>query len=221
MKRFFVASIVACVLFAGCSPLRIVLNTKSPDGERTVLTSNELLFNYGFNSIEAALGARISQKDTVLAIMLTSNQDTDHGIFDENDRLLIRFADQSVITLVNVYDREYKTETTTGETQERVSMTGYDYVYSPWADAVFLAPYEVSAFVPRTYVRKTTNSYALYLVTKQQLLDIIGKQIIKLRVEIENDDLDMANPGGASAVFKDLYDFLNENISKQHERKAF
>lgn len=220
MKKTLVAAAV-CLLLAGCSPLRIVLNTKSPEGIRTVLTSNIHLFSYEFNSLDAALGARISQKDTVLAILLTSDQNSDHGIFDKDDRLLIRFADQSEMSLTNVYDREFETETTTTQTQERVSAVGYDYVYSPWADAVFIAPYEVSAFVPRTYVRRTTNSYALYFVTRQQLADITGKEIVKLRVEIENDELDMPNPSSATTVFKDLYAFLNENIRKQHERKVF
>ena len=217
MKTRLVTAAIAVgiVLTAACSPLKIIMNSTDPNGDRYVLTSDQSLFSSKMGHIKVALGAKIHQRDTVLAILITSDANTDHGIFDMNDRLLIRFADQSVLTLKNIYDREFETETTTTQTQERVSTYGYDYVYSPWTDNVYVTPYEAYSFVPRTYVTKTTNSYALYLLTKTQLLDIINKNVIKLRVEVENNELDMPSPGSTSAIFSSIYACLKEGINRQ------
>lgn len=220
MKKILLFAAI-CLLSVACSPLRIVLNTKAPDGERTILTSNVPLFSYDFSTMEAALGARISGKDTVMAVLITCDKDSNHGIFDKDDRMLIRMSDNSVITLTNVYDREFEIETQTNQTQERISSIRYDYVYSPWADAVFIAPYEVSTFIPRTYITRKSNSYALYFITRQQLFDIMNKEVVKLRIEIENDEVDMPQPGNTSATFKALYDCLKECMDKSHKRPEF
>lgn len=212
MKKFILMAAVCLFTVSSCSPLRIIMN-RTNKGERTILTSNLRLFSYNGGTISAALGTRIRQpKDTLLAVLITCDADSDHGIFDKDDRLLMRLTDGSQISLTNLYDKEFETETTTNTTQDRVTSYGYDYTYSPWTGGVYVYPYEVSTFIPRTYTTKTSYSYALYLIPKQDLKDIIDKGVTKLRVEIENKELDMPNPNAAKQVFANLKACLYNGI---------
>ena len=217
----FFSFIAICIAAVSCSPLHIIYNSTSADGERIVCTSNQGLFGYGKGHMEVALGARMAGKDTVLAILITSDQDSDHGIFDKDDRLLVRLADRRTVTLTNIYDKEFDSETSTNYTEQRVTEYGYGYTYSPWTDNIYLTPFEVSAMVPKVYTTKTTNSYALYLISRQDLLDIIDKGVIKLRVEIEDDEFDMPNPGYASTVIGKCYQCLLEGIANNKVRSEF
>ncbi len=214
-------ALAVCLAAISCSPLRIVMNSKDAEGRRTILTSNQSLFRYGFSDIFVALGARVAPKDSVLAILVTCDKDTDHGIINKDDRMLIRLKDDSTITLKNLYDREFDSSTYTTETTERVSSFGYSYGYDPWFDEIYISPYEISSFVPRKYVRKETNSYALYLVTKKQMQDIINKGVTKLRIEIEDRDLDMPDPENASAIFAAQYDLLYKTAKQGVTRSEF
>lgn len=213
MKKLTVA-LAACLLsIAACSPLRIIMNRTDKGGERIILTSNQRLFSYNDGTIDAALGTRINaKKDTVLAILLTCDENASHGIFDKDDRILIRLANDKLISLTNIYDKEYETKTEENYTQERVSSTGYEYVYSPWTGGFYVMPYEASTFIPRRYTTKTTYSYGLYLISKPDLEDIISNDVAKLRVEIENREIDMPNPKAAREVFASLRQCLNNGI---------
>lgn len=221
MKKLLIALFACSLAVASCSPLRIVYNSTAANGDRTVFTSSQSLFGYGKGRMDIALGSKVSVKDTLLAVLITSNQDSDHGIFDKGDRLLIRLKDDSVITLVNMYDKEYDTEINEGVTHEPVMAYGYDYVYSPWADGVFITPYEVTAMVPRRYITKTTNSYALYLISKADILNIINKGVKKLRVEDENEEFDMENPEYAAEIIGKEFDCLVEGILAGKNRSEF
>ena len=212
MKRIFIFALV-CALAASCSTLKIVMNTTDADGTRTTLTSSHKLFGYKMSGIDVALGARVHQKDTVMAILVTCDVDSDHGIFEKDDKFMVRFEDGSVIELSNIYDREFEKETSTTQTQERVSSFGYNYVFSPWSPGVYLAPYEVVGFVPRTYTTEIDHSYALYLINKEQLHKLISQPAIKLRVEIENDELEMRDPASAMPLFAELYKCLKEGMN--------
>jgi len=219
MKRFLILALV-CALAASCSSLKIVLNTKDANGTRTIATSTHKLFGYKMSSIDVGLAARIQQKDTIVAVIIKCDVDSDHGIFEKGDRFMVRFNDGSMIELSNVYDREYEKETSTTQTHERVSSYGYDYAYSPWAPGLYLAPFEIVSWVPRTYVTQVTHSYALYLITKEQLMKLISLPAEKLRVEIEGDELDMPDPASATPLFASIFKCLYEE-GIQYKRSAF
>ncbi len=217
MKKFLFLALTVMLTAASCSPVRIVMNSKGADGVRTVLTSDKHLFG----NIDIALGARIiNPKDTVLAILITSTKDSDHGIFDKDDQLLIRLADGSDIALTNLYDKEFDRHTTTEVVNERVSNYGYAYSYDYYG-GIYVTPMEISSFVPRSYTRTESNSYALYLVSKKQLQDIIAKGVSKLRVEIEDAELDMPSTNSVSAIVTELYACLREGMANSKKRTAF
>lgn len=213
MKRSFVILLV-CLAAASCSPLRIVMNSQSPEGGRTVLTSDKHLFG----NLDVALGAHVFGKDTTLAVLITYDGNSTHGVFDRNDRLLVRFDDQSVLTLTNIYDKEYEVENTTDYSTRTISDFGYAYTYDPYFDAVYVSPYEVSRMVPVVTNRRVTRSYALYLISKPELEKLASGKIIKLRVEIEDRELDMKDPGGLEDMFAQmkqlLFDCLRKGISR-------
>lgn len=217
MKHLITAALAALVLAAGCSPLKIAMDSKDKDGARMVYTTDQHLFG----NIDIALGAKINGKDTVLAVIVTCDQHSNHGLFDRGNKFLMRLSDQSVITLENVYDKEFEKETSTTQTRERVDSFGYAYAYDPFSDGIYITPYEVSSFIPRTQVNTVTNSYALYLISKAQLDEVISKGVIKLRVEKETGEFDMRDPSSASATFSELKKCLFERIYNPVARKEF
>lgn len=192
------------LLATSCAPLRIVMNSADSQGRRTLCTSDVNLFG----EFSIAMGARVAPNDTVMAVLITSSKKSDHGIFDMDDRLMIRLNDGSEVTLTNIYDHQYERNTERGTTTETYYRDTYAYAYSPWLDAVYVEPVTVRTMVPRTYTYTTTKSYALYLISKQQVQDIINKGVTKLRVEIEDADCDMPNPEQAQSRFATLYPFL-------------
>lgn len=177
MKKFLIFTIAAALVLCSCSASKIAVNTHSK-GVRTVLTSSRSVFG----DIKVALGARsVDAKDTVLAIVITSTKESEHGLFDSGDALQLRLADDSVITLTNILDKEYDKETTT--TVTNLSPSSYYYYYGPYYD-----------MIPVTTTSTTTSSYALYLVTGEQIADIIGKGIVKARIECEQGYIPVPNP---------------------------
>lgn len=218
MKKFFALFVVAATL-CSCGIIRIDMDTRDKDGSRIVMTSDSRLFG----DVEIALGAKVmNKKDTVLAILATYDGRSDHGVFTVGDKMSFRLSDQSVITLTNIYDRQYEKSTETYTTNDRVSSYGYAYAYDPYMMGFYVTPYEMSSFVPRVHTSTTTKSYALYLITKKQVTDIIAKGIVKFRVEIENDELDMVSgTERVTAIIAEQYACLKEGLSKQHKRKDF
>ena len=212
--RKFLFVVCFCLVAIGCSPLRIVMNSKDEEGNRIVLTSDKRMFN----DVQMALGAKVAGKDTVLAVLVTYDGNSNHGVFAKGDKMLLRLADQSVITLENVYHQEFEEETVTNTSRERVSDFGYAYSYDPIFDDVYITPYEISRFIPRVTTSHITKSYALYFLSRGQLNDIISKGVIKLRVELEDRELDMPNTSGVSDTFAGLrtclYDCLRNGIQR-------
>jgi len=221
MKKSIIILAAAIMALCSCSPLRIVMNTTTPDGERTILTSDQPLFSYNQGQLTAALGCRIHGKDTVLAILVTSDADSGHGIFNKGDRIMVRFNDNSEFSIENLYDKEFETHTETGVTNQMVTDFGYAYSYDPFLDDIYLTPYQINRMVPRAYTRKVSNSYALYLLNREQITSLMTKPIVKLRVEIENADLDMPYTDGLNDYFTALMSCLWEGIGNQFERSAF
>lgn len=211
---FFAFCIVAAV---SCSPLRIVMNSRETDGSRLVLTSDKDLFG----DFDIAMGAKVSPKDTVLAILIKSTKRSDHGIFDKDDRMMFRLSDGSEIYLKNLYHKEYEKQSETETTTRRAVDYGYVYSYDPIYDDVFVNPVEMSRLVPEVRTRITTNSYALYLITRKQLLDIIQKGVVKLRIEYEMGEDDMPSPNSASELLGNIYGCLKDGIESKIQRSEF
>jgi len=221
MKKSLIILAAAALVLAACAPLSLVVNTEH-DGTRLMVTSNQRLFNYKGGTISAALGVKCTPKDTLLAILITSDEDTKSGIFDKGDKIMIRFDDQSVIEIENIYDKEVEKETTTTTTTDYHN--SWNYAYSPWCTPYFWGPYDAYAFVPsvRTTTTTTSTSYALYPLNYQQIAKLRDRTIIKFRVETANQDLDMPEPQEASEVFHDLGNFLYESyLTKAVQRTKF
>lgn len=217
MKTKFILIIGILAAMTSCAPLRIVMNSADKTGARRMLTSDVDLFG----DFSLAMGAKIEKKDTVLAVLITSDRKSDHGIFDLNDRLMMRLSDNSEVILNNVYDKEYESNTETRVEDRPDIHTGFAYTYSPWTGSVYLSPYTIYRMVPYVNNVKTTKSYALYLISKQQIQDIIGKGVVKLRVEIEDSDCDMPDPERATAKFNELYTFLHNAAKSGVKRSEF
>lgn len=218
MKKNIFAVLALALLSVSCGTIKIAMDSRMEDGDRVILTSDVRVFG----DVSVALGAKISPKDTVLAVLVTYDGRTDHGVFDVDDKILFRLKDQSVITLLNVYQREFEKETETYTTNERRSSYGFAYAYDPYMMDIYVTPVEVSSFVPRVHTRTMTKSYGLYFISKPQLMEIIEKGVIKMRVEIEDDELDM--PSGAtdiSALFAGQYACLKERFDYVHKRSEF
>ena len=217
MKKFIAFAFAVAVL-CSCGPVKLVMDSHMSDGDRVILTSDKRLFQ----DVRIALGAKMNQKDTVLAVLITYDGKSDHGLISLDDRLLFRLGDGEEIALQNVYDKEYNRETESYTTRDRVSHVGYAYAYDPFYDGIYVTPVEVSSFIPRTHTRTVTESYGLYLISKKQLNDILSKGVTKFRVEIELDELDMVNGAeSVKAVLAEQYDCLKKGFANPHHRSEF
>lgn len=199
---------------SACAPLRVISNTEK-NGVHEICTSDIHLFD----RFDMAMGMRIEKRDTVLAILITCDKDSDHGVFDKNDRVLIRFADGEEMTLKNIYNKEYHQETRTNYTTDTYYDDRLVYSYNPYTDKVYLTPVTFRTFVPRKFTTTSTLSYALYPITKRQYKSLSEKEIAKVRIEIENSDCDMPSPREFGSVIKELHDFIV--TVKPYERSKF
>lgn len=213
MKKLTLA-LIAAITLASCSPLRVALNYTDKNGVKTICTTDIDLFD----SFEVAMGERIEGNDTVLSLLITSTMKSDHGIFEKGDKLMMRLNNDSEIVLTNLYDKEYKEETTTHYTQDRIYDDGFAYSYSPFTGSIYVTPYTLTRMVPRRYITHTTKSFALYLISKQQVLDIIEKGVKKLRVEIETTDCDMPHPEDTGETIQRLYEFVKTIPAQKREK---
>lgn len=222
MKKTIILLAAALMTVCSCSTLRIVMNTTGSNGERTILTSDQHLFNYSEGELTAALGCRIQAKDTVLALLITSDANTGHGIFSKGDKVKVRFSDNSEISLTNIYDKEFESHTETGVTEHLKTDFGYAYSYDPYFGDIYVTPYQISRMVPQAYSRKVSKSYALYLLNRKEITSLMTSPVIKLRVEIEDADLDMPDTQGVNSLFTALMGCLKEEgIDKKFERSEF
>lgn len=215
MKKVL-ALICALVALVSCGTVRISMDTHLDDGDRVILTSDVHLFG----DISVALGARIDKRDTVLAVLVTYDGNSNHGVFESGDKMQIRFRDQHEMVLTNIYQREFETGVESYTTEERRSDIGWTYSYDYLSGGIYLTPVEVSSFVPKQHFRTVTKSYALYFISKPQLLDIIANEVVKLRVEIENNELD-TSLGTVSYVFANQYNCLKERFKENYQRSKF
>lgn len=175
------------------------------DGVRTVLSTNKHMMT----DIDIALGCRMSKTDTVAGLLLTSDKDSNHGIFAKGERLRVEFADGEIITLKNIYDKEFDTQTSTSETERIIDeQVGYNYVYSPYSGKVYITPRYFTALVPERHTYTTTLSYALYPVKYKELVSMMTKQAVKVGVESEDGYTTMKNPEKFAGIITAVYNKL-------------
>ena len=221
MRRISGILIIAAFALCSCSPLHIVMD-KSKKGERTILTSDQRLMGYKDGTISVALGCRIQGRDTVLAILLTSDADKGHCVFEKDDKLMFRLKDGEEIHLTNIYDKSaYESRTRVETTTNRTYDFGYTYSYSPWTGDIYITPYEISRMVPRTRTVKESASYALYFISLKQLGSICSKEIVKVRVELEDQDVDITSTSGLPDLFTRLANCLGERARTEFHREEF
>jgi len=221
MKRILLSLALIALVASSCSPVKIFMDSTSPEGVRRIVTSKEKLCKSGSGQIDVSLGIKLEGEDTVAAVILICDANTGHGIFDRGNEMKFRLSDNSEITLVNLLDKKFDThqETHTTETIEH----SYGVAYAYGARRCFVRPYEVNYLVPETYTTNVSNSYALYLITRQQMTDIIQKGVIKMRIEIEDRDIDLegSDAGSVSAILKEQILCIRERVTNPVERKEF
>jgi len=198
MKKIVLLA-AACICIASCGAFKKIEVNTNIDGVRTIVTTNRHLVG----DVSLATGARTTAKDTIVAFLVTSTEDSDHSVFSKGDLMQIKLTDGSVIKLTNVYDKAYEKETETGITNSMHTNYVYDYVYSPWTDGIYVVPYQINQMVPHAYTHTTTFSWALYLVTYPQMQDIINKGVTRVRVENESGFYEVRNPEGFAAIVKE------------------
>ena len=208
MNHKVLVTAVLCIFIAGCGSLKIEMNTRADDGDRIVLTSDKRVAKDTY----FALGVKYGENDSIMAILVTYDGRTDHGVFLKGDKMRLRLTDESVIDLENVYDKEFEEETVVHRGTELVEDYGYAYSYGPLGRRMYVTPYEVSHFVPYVSEEKVSKSYALYLISLTQLDDIISKGVVKLRVEFEDHELDIPGPKQISGMFREMKACLKDCI---------
>jgi len=221
MKRILLAITLGIFALASCSPLTLLVDSTDSKGARTLLTSNQKLMGGFKGDMDVALGAKVEGKDTVMAVLITVNADSGHGIFNQGNQLKFRLNDDSVISLTNLYDKEFETKEETYVANRPHTQIRYAYAYDYFMDDIWVTPYTVNSMIPEVRTSRYSYSYALYLITKKQLNDIITKGVKKLRVEIENDEIDMQDPSGVSALFADMAVIIRDGLKNTHVRSQF
>lgn len=205
MKKL-VFTLFSALMLTSCGLMGdIAMDSTDMDGVRTVLTTNKHMMG----NMDIALGCRINKTDTVAGLLLTSDEKSSHGLFAKGERLRVELADGEVITLKNIYDKEYNKETTVSESERIVDeQVGYDYVYSPYTDNVYITPHYFTAVIPERHTYTSTLSYALYPVTYKQLLSMMNKPAVKVGVESEDGYTAMDKPENFAGIITNIYNRL-------------
>lgn len=222
MKKALIVSLVAVALATvSCSPLKLVMNSTDSKGVRTLVTSDQTLMSNFKGSMDIAMAARVEKKDTILALIVTIDANSGHGLFNKGNKMMIRLNDDSVIELTNLYDKEYEEKEETYVTNSTRQRFDYAYAYDFYTGTIDVYPYMVNQMVPEVRTNTKNLSYALYLISKKQLNNVITKGVKKLRVEIENDDIDMTETSSVAGLFQGMYAVIQEGLGKNHVRTEF
>ena len=207
MRKLLFAGALALMAMA-CNPLKIALNKTDSEGVRTVVTSSQNLFGI----YEMALGVRISEADTIMGIIVSAESNKMHGLFDQDDHLYFTLNDGSKVTLRNILDRdaiEVRKET---KTDYNYANQGLTYAYGPWGRRYFISPYAASSYFSQTYETTVVDSYALYLITYEEMVSIITKGVEKLSIEADNDTDVMLNTVGLQEQFAKMFQCLGDGV---------
>lgn len=205
MRKLLFVGALALMAMA-CSPLKIALNKTDSEGVRTVVTSNQNLFGI----YEMALGVRISETDTIMGIIVSAESNKMHSLFEQDDHLYITLSDGSKITLRNILDSD--AVEVRKETKTDYSNHGWAYAYGPFGRRYFIHPFAASSYFANTYEVTVTDSYALYLITYDEMVRIITKGVEKLSIEADNDTDVMRNTVGLQEQFAKMFQCLGDGV---------
>lgn len=194
-----------------CSPLKIALNKTDSEGVRTIVTSRQDLFSI----YEMALGVRISEADTIMGIIVSAESNKLNGIFNQDDHLYITLSDGSKITLRNILNSD--AFEVRKETKTDYSNPGWTYTYGPWGRRYFIHPYTASSYFANTYEITVADSYALYLISYEDMVRIITVGVEKLSIEADNDTDVMLNTVGLQEQFAKMFQCLGEGVRNPNE----
>jgi len=209
--RGVITIFVITVIMASCNSLRIAVDTTA-HGERTILTSEETLFYHEDATISAALGENINGNDTLMGILIVFDSDINRPIFNVGDKMVFIFGDNTKITLKNLYNKEFESETTTTVTDRPVTSPEFYYCYDPVFDGVYVTPATVTRFVPEVVVRNIRRSYALYPISKPELQKIIDKGVAGVMIESDYCDMKTTHTENFSQLFAEMWSLLRAQV---------
>lgn len=209
--KSIIAFLVITVFVTSCNSLRIAVDTTA-HGERMIVTSDADLFNFENATISAALGENINGRDTLMGILVVFDSDINKPIFNVGDKMVFTLCDNTSVTLTNLYDKEFESETKTTVTDRPITTTDFYYCYDPVVDGVYLAPGTVTRFVPEVNVRNIRRSYALYPISKPELQDIINKGVASIMVESDFADMKSTHTEEFSQLFAEMWALLRAEV---------
>lgn len=212
MKKILLFSALALVAMA-CNPLKVALNKTDSEGVRTIVTSSQ----HFFNDYDVALGVRVSNADTIMGIVVSASSSKLEGIFDQDDHLYFTLNDGSKVTLRNILDRDATEVRKETKTDYNYANPGFTYAYGPWGRRYFISPYAASSYFSQTYETTVVDSYALYLITYEEMARIINIGVKTLSIEADNNTEEMINPSGLQTLFKDMLQCLASGIRNPNE----
>jgi len=207
-----IIAVLAITFFmTSCNTLRIATDTIT-HGERVIVTTDQDIFNYDEATISLALGEKINGRDTLMGLLIVFDSDINKPVFNVGDKMVFTLADNKTITLTNLYDKEFESETTTSVTERPVSSFDYYYTYDPIYGGVYLTPATVTRFVPEVTVRTTRRSYALYPISKSELMSIINKGVTNIMVESDYSDMTTQSSENVSLLLADMLGLLRAEV---------
>lgn len=212
MRKLILFSALALVAMA-CNPLKVALNKTDSEGVRTIVTSAQ----HFFNDYDVALGVRVSNADTIMGIVVSTSSNKLEGIFDQDDHLYFTLNDGSKVTLRNILDRdaiEVRKET---KTDYNYANPGFSYAYGPWGRRYFISPYAASSYFSQTYETTVVDSYALYLITYEEMARIINIGVKTLSIEADNNTEEMMSTSGLQTLFRDMLQCLASGVRNPNE----
>lgn len=212
MRKLILFSALALVAMA-CNPLKVALNKTDSEGVRTIVTSSQ----HFFNDYDVALGVRVSNADTIMGIVVSASSSKLEGIFDQDDHLYFTLNDGSKVTLRNILDRDATEVRKETKTDYNYANPGFSYAYGPWGRRYFISPYAASSYFSQTYETTVVDSYALYLITYEEMTRIINIGVKTLSIEADNNTEEMINPSGLQTLFKDMLQCLASGVRNPNE----
>lgn len=212
MRKLILFSALALVAMA-CNPLKVALNKTDSEGVRTIVTSSQ----HFFNDYDVALGVRVSNADTIMGIVVSASSSKLEGIFDQDDHLYFTLNDGSKVTLRNILDRDATEVRKETKTDYNYANPGFSYAYGPWGRRYFISPYAASSYFSQTYETTVVDSYALYLITYEEMARIINIGVKTLSIEADNNTEEMMSTSGLQTLFKDMLQCLASGVRNPNE----
>jgi len=212
-KRLLLLSLL-CLLAVSCDTLKLIKYPIPPDGAKLYATSNVNLFEEDGDEFLTALGMKPIEKDTLVAVSISTYKMTESAMFGKGNTVTISFEDGSVIVWKNVLDSYMEVENNVVLKGKPVHGMAYNYYYSPWVGITYAVPYQVAGYVPSPSIEKTTSSYALYIVSTEQIRAVSNKVITGFELQAGKHKYKMKNPETASGIYSQLYGFLVEKLKK-------